>query len=822
MVLGCPDTLFLALRGATPHISIFPGSFMTDRSALFNCLSSALNLDESTRLSALQLFEAYNKAEAPQSSDSAMDYLLRCAILAASRLTVTPTLEGTEVCGSALSLSQVLRDLPDLDTAAFMQHLKKFLERVPLPESVRKDLSDIKAAFTFSHTFFKKFEELWNQLVPGSGPAKQIAWLLYILCKARVLRRRTEIVENVLTLLGSIHFVLLRTPESTTLTGTSSEKMVQCLCDLLKTQPKYAQPYVDRVLEEVRTLISARVLQPGTDLDQLTDLFARSDKATDILRSLTQAYGESLTPADIDERDFLLTSMRLKILTPRKQRVQMTPFAKQIDSSQKLISQRLLRWDANAESVSLQSKMQEVKLQPGTPIRSAVAAVTPMTQAMEMNNWLTSLTDTMETVALSDTLIEYCSRCEPNAKAEIETLIGAMKEALEVLCRLHDIGSEAVGTGSGLQSCNPKVSLILKLYLQLLELMLQSEGRKNSTANFSAILHSACFHRSLLASCFESVLFLHNICSVAFEEVLQTCQISGFDFWKIITTFCNVDPRMPIPLKTHFRVIEVRIITSLGWVTSSPVHETLRLLAEKARATIAEDSGENEDSESPADSQPELHVTYDLFFRRVLSFTAYRVLTMTEELALPGLLQEDIWAAMKFFLSEKTELLRDRHLDQLILCAVFGVCKARSHPLKFASLLQIYANLNPDEALSVTRQVRLDSGEGSIIDLYNSTMVPHIRDFTSGHRRSNSARILSFSPTSSLRSTISPQFLQSPSMGRSPYRSPYMTPMTQRLFAVPESPTVRSSDKLIDFDNEERKYEPRPKATQLELPSFKS
>ena len=797
---------------------------MSDRSALFNSLSSVLNLDESTRLSALQLFEAYSKAEAMQPPESAVDYLLRCAILAASRLTITPTLEGAEVCGSALSLSQVLRDLPDLDTAAFMQHLKKFLERVPLSESVRKDLSDIKAAFTFSHTFFKKFEELWDQLVPGNGPAKQIAWLLYILCKARMLRKRTEIVENVLTLLGSIHFVLLRTPEVTTLTGTSSEKIIQCLCDLLKTQPKYAQPYIDRVQEEVKTLISTRVLAPGSDIDQLTDLFARNDRVTDILRSLTNLYGESLTPADIDERDFLLTSGRLKILTPRKQRVQMTPFAKQIDSSQKLISQRLLRWDANAESVSLQSKMQEVKLQPGTPIRSAVAAVTPMTQAMEMNNWLTSLTDTMETVRLSDTLLEYCSRCEPDAREEIETLIMTIKVALEELCRVHDIGSEAVGAGAGLQSCNPKVSLILKLYLQLLELMLQSEGRKNSSANFSAILHSVCFHRSLLASCFESVLFLHNICSVAFEEVLQSCQISGFDFWKIITTFCNVDPRMPIPLKTHFRVIEVRIITTLGWVTSSPVHEALRLIAEKARATIAEDSGENEDSESPrrAETQPELHVTYDLFFRRVLSFTAYRVLTITEDLALPGLLQEDIWAAMKFFLSEKTELLRDRHLDQLILCAIFGVCKARSHPLKFANLLQIYANLNPDEALCVTRQVRLESSSGSIIDLYNSTMVPHIRDFTSGHRRSNSARIQSFSPTSSLRSTISPQFMQSPSMGRSPYRSPYMTPMTQRLFAVPESPTVRSSDKLIDFDNEERKYEPRPRVTQLELPSFKS
>jgi len=38
-------------------------------------------------------------------------------------------------------------------------------------------------------------------------------------------------------------------------------------------------------------------------------------------------------------------------------------------------------------------------------------------------------------------------------------------------------------------------------------------------------------------------------------------------------------------------------------------------------------------------------------------------------------LREDIWIVLKRCLSHMTNLLKNRHLDQIIICCIYGVCK---------------------------------------------------------------------------------------------------------------------------------------------------
>jgi hypothetical protein len=64
------------------------------------------------------------------------------------------------------------------------------------------------------------------------------------------------------------------------------------------------------------------------------------------------------------------------------------------------------------------------------------------------------------------------------------------------------------------------------------------------------------------------------------------------------------------------------------------------------------------------DSENSSHPSYDMFFRRVLSQTAHRIMEICDRLCLAENIKEDIWNAIKYLLSEKTEmLLIDRHLD---------------------------------------------------------------------------------------------------------------------------------------------------------------
>lgn len=45
---------------------------------------------------------------------------------------------------------------------------------------------------------------------------------------------------------------------------------------------------------------------------------------------------------------------------------------------------------------------------------------------------------------------------------------------------------------------------------------------------------------------------------------------------------------------------------------------------------------------------------------------------------------------MKYTLYEQTSLLYNRHLDQILLCALYGVCKVNKLPITFKEILHHY------------------------------------------------------------------------------------------------------------------------------------
>lgn len=76
-----------------------------------------------------------------------------------------------------------------------------------------------------------------------------------------------------------------------------------------------------------------------------------------------------------------------------------------------------------------------------------------------------------------------------------------------------------------------------------------------------------------------------------------------------------------------------------------------------------------------------------------------------DRISLTEALKEDIWLAIKYLLSEKTELLTNRHLDQLIICTVYSVCKLNQIPLTFNAIISTYSELYEEERDTVVSNV---------------------------------------------------------------------------------------------------------------------
>jgi hypothetical protein len=150
---------------------------------------------------------------------------------------------------------------------------------------------------------------------------------------------------------------------------------------------------------------------------------------------------------------------------------------------------------------------------------------------------------------------------------------------------------------------------------------------------------------------------------------------------------------------------------------------------------------------------------YDLFFKRLLSVTAQTIFNLSKALNLGDKIRELSWNVMKVLLSQETEMIIGRHLDQMILCVIYGVC--RLHPklfvdqypqeeaaqftgLKFNTIIEAYRdmtskqkvginNLMPGGALRnmtwVLVDVPIDLEKGvnaNIIDFYNKCFLPRM------------------------------------------------------------------------------------------------
>jgi len=127
---------------------------------------------------------------------------------------------------------------------------------------------------------------------------------------------------------------------------------------------------------------------------------------------------------------------------------------------------------------------------------------------------------------------------------------------------------------------------------------------------------------------------------------------------------------------------------------------------------------------------------YNMFFRRVLHLSAQRVFELSELLGLNDSIKEQIWTVMKCLLSMETHLLVNRHLDQMIMCSIYGVSKIQSEELgiTFNSIITKYSDLfaKAKQVQHVFISVLIDPAKGTkkdIINFYNDVYIKSMKTY---------------------------------------------------------------------------------------------
>ncbi|XP_069495641.1 retinoblastoma-like protein 2 isoform X3 [Ambystoma mexicanum] len=95
--------------------------------------------------------------------------------------------------------------------------------------------------------------------------------------------------------------------------------------------------------------------------------------------------------------------------------------------------------------------------------------------------------------------------------------------------------------------------------------------------------------------------------------------------------------------------------------------------------------------------QPRQHVSRQkkassltLFFRKVYHLASVRLRDLCRKLDIGDELMKKMWTCFEFSLIHCTEMMKDRHLDQLLMCAVYVMAKVTSDGESFQNIMRCY------------------------------------------------------------------------------------------------------------------------------------
>uniref|UniRef100_A0A673WCZ1 Retinoblastoma-like protein 2 n=1 Tax=Salmo trutta TaxID=8032 RepID=A0A673WCZ1_SALTR len=131
----------------------------------------------------------------------------------------------------------------------------------------------------------------------------------------------------------------------------------------------------------------------------------------------------------------------------------------------------------------------------------------------------------------------------------------------------------------------------------------------------------------------------------------------------------------------------------------------------------------------PSSNKPQKKGSLSLFFRKVYHMASVRLRDLCAKLDISSELRRKIWTCFEYSLVQCTELMMDRHLDQLLMCAVYVMAKVTKEDKSFQNIMKCYRS-QPQASSSVStvsRPLCNDvqwSGDSSPVPMCSTSTLP--------------------------------------------------------------------------------------------------
>ncbi|KAH3811727.1 hypothetical protein DPMN_140142 [Dreissena polymorpha] len=133
--------------------------------------------------------------------------------------------------------------------------------------------------------------------------------------------------------------------------------------------------------------------------------------------------------------------------------------------------------------------------------------------------------------------------------------------------------------------------------------------------------------------------------------------------------------------------------------------------------------------ETRAPDTPRRSHALTMFFNKVCRLGYHRLKTLADLLRITSETQQKIWTCFEFCIISRPELLKDRHLDQIMMCSVYGICKVSDCEIRFKDIVKEYSTMS-HAMCDVYKQALLENGtHDSIISFYNRVFMQCMKNY---------------------------------------------------------------------------------------------
>lgn len=194
---------------------------------------------------------------------------------------------------------------------------------------------------------------------------------------------------------------------------------------------------------------------------------------------------------------------------------------------------------------------------------------------------------------------------------------------------------------------------MINLYFSILNSFLLRSVSEGVNVFVDEEVVSLDFHKILLAYSIEAVLYILNISKIDFAAIVDVVGLSPVELYATNLKTLNFEQFLPNQLKKHFFNVENLLVSSLIWRRGSP------LLSHAADAS------------------------HRLIIERVLLYASAQISGLAKDTMITDETSEIVWNLVRLIVQQRNDLLRDRYLDQLVMCTFYSICKVFKFNIRF-------------------------------------------------------------------------------------------------------------------------------------------